>query len=256
MSTMDTDLVALERRGAIAIITLNSPSTLNAVNTEVFMALRTRLEEVGDDDEIAVVVFTGAGRSFCSGKDMRVPVDPDQTPTERLNEMRKTWKVVHLLREIQQPVVAAVRGHAVGAGFAFAAASDLRVVAPDARFNAVFAAIGMTPGDLGLSWFLPRIIGAGRAAEVFNLAAVLDAERAERWGFATEITEDPLARALELAEHMASMSAESLRQTKELLNSSMGGASLQDHIEIEIRSQAMSSFSREHKASLERFAKK
>lgn len=220
------------------------------------MALRARLEEVGEDDTVSVVVLTGAGRSFCSGKDMRVPVDPDQTPTERLAEMRKTWRVVRLLREIQQPVVAAVRGHAVGAGFAFAAAADLRIVAPDVRFNAVFAAIGMTPGDLGLSWFLPRIIGSGRAAEVFNLAAVLDAEKAERWGFANEIADDPLARAIEVAEHMASMSAESLRQTKELLNSAMGGASLIDHIEIEIRAQAMASFSREHKASLERFAKK
>lgn len=248
------DLVLLERRGRVTIITLNDPGTLNAINTQMFLGLRARLEEIGEDDSCSVVVLTGAGRSFCSGKDMRVPVDPDQTPTERLNEMRKTWKAVKRLREIQQPVIAAVRGHAVGVGFTFAAASDLRIVAPDAKFNAVFAKIGMTPGDVGLSWFLPKLIGAGRAAEVFNLASIIDAQKAERWGLANEIAEDPLARALELAEHMAGLSPESLRQTKELLNASAGGGSLADHFEIEIRSQAMCSFSREHLEAIKRFS--
>jgi enoyl-CoA hydratase len=250
------DLVLLERRGSVGIITLNDPSTLNSIGGETFMALRRRFEEVGDDDSIAVVVLTGAGRAFSSGKDMRVPVDPQQTPTERLNDMRKTWKTVKRMREIPQPVIAAVRGHAVGVGFAFAAASDLRIVAPDVKFNPVFARIGMTPGDVGLSWFLPKIIGLGRTAEVFNLAKVVDADTAERWGLANEIAEDPLARALELAEQMAGMSGESLRQTKELLNASAEGGSLASHMETEIRSQAMISFSREHAAALEKFARK
>lgn len=250
------DLVLLERRGAVAIITLNDPGTLNSISTEMFLALRARIEEVGEDDSCAVVVLTGAGRSFCSGKDMRAPVDPDQTPTERLGGMRKTWKTVKRMREIQQPIIAAVRGHAVGVGFTFAAASDLRIVAEDVKFNPVFARIGMTPGDVGLSWFLPKIIGSGRTAEVFNLAKVIDAPTAERWGLANEIAEDPLARAVELAEYMADLSAESLRQTKELLNASAAGGSLDQHMEIEIRSQAMISFSREHKVALEKFSSK
>lgn len=253
-SASTDDRVLLERRGPVALITINDPSNLNAMNTEMFMALRGRLEEVGEDDSCSVVVLTGAGRSFCSGKDMRVAVDPDQTPTERLGEMRRTWKTVTRMREIQQPIIAAVRGHAVGVGFAFAAASDMRVAAPDAKFNPVFARIGMTPGDMGLSWFLPKIIGIGRAAEAFNLAKVIDADTAERWGLANEIAEDPVERALELADLMAELSPESLRQTKELLNASFGGGSLEQHMEIEIRSQAMISFSREHRQALDRFS--
>lgn len=250
------DLVLLERRGPVAVITLNDPGSLNSIGTDMFLALRARVEEVGEDDSCSVVVLTGAGRSFCSGKDMRVPVDPDETPTERLNTMRKTWKTVKRMREIQQPIIAAVRGHAVGVGFTFAAASDLRIVAPDVKFNPVFARIGMTPGDVGLSWFLPKIIGLGRSSEVFNMAKVIDADMAERWGLANEIAEDPLARALELAEQMAELSPESLRQTKELLNASAAGGSLADHFEIEIRSQAMCSFSREHLEAIERFSKR
>ncbi|WP_166969149.1 enoyl-CoA hydratase/isomerase family protein [Brevibacterium atlanticum] len=253
-SASTDDRVLLEQRGPVALITLNDPSTLNAMNTEMFMALRGRLEEVGEDDSCSVVVLTGAGRSFCSGKDMRVAVDPHQTPTERLGEMRRTWKTVTRMREIQQPIIAAVRGHAVGVGFAFAAAADLRVVAPDAKFNPVFARIGMTPGDMGLSWFLPKIIGIGRAAEAFNLAKVIDADTAERWGLANEIAEDPVERALELADQMSELSPESLRQTKELLNASFGGGSLEQHMEIEIRSQAMISFSRDHRQALDRFS--
>ncbi|WGP06494.1 enoyl-CoA hydratase/isomerase family protein [Bacillus subtilis] len=249
------DLVLLERRGSVAVITLNDPASLNSIGTDMFLALRARVEEVGEDDSCSVVVLTGAGRSFCSGKDMRVPVDPDETPTDRLGAMRKTWKTVKRMREIQQPIIAAVRGHAVGVGFTFAVASDLRIVAPDVKFNPVFARIGMTPGDVGLSWFLPKIIGLGRSAEVFNLAKIIDAEMAERWGLANEIAEDPLGRALEMAEQMAELSPESLRQTKELLNASASGGSLDQHIEVEIRSQAMASFSREHKEALARFGK-
>lgn len=254
MSDSIVDRVRLERRGAIAIITLDDPRTLNAVDTGMFMALRERLEEVGEDDSCSVIVLTGAGRSFCSGKNMRVPVDPGQTPSERLAEMRKTWKSVLRMREIQQPIIAAVRGYAVGVGFSFASAADMRIVAPDAQFNPVFAKIGMTPGDVGLSWFLPKIIGLGRAAEVFNLAKVIDAPTADLWGLANEIAEDPLARAVELAERMAGLSAESLRQTKELLNASVEGGSLSSHMETEIRSQAMMTFSREHRAALGRFS--
>ena len=248
----------LERRGPVAVITLNDPASLNSLGTDMFLALRARVEEVGEDDSCSVVVLTGAGPSLCSGKDMRVPVNPDETPTDRLGAMRKTWKTwktVKRTREIQQPIIAAVRGHAVGVGFTVAAASDLRIVAPDAKFNPVFARIGMTPGDVGLSWFLPKIIGLGRSAEVFNLAKVVDADMAERWGLATEIAEDPLVRALELAEQMAELSPESLRQTKELLSASAAGGSLDQHIGVEIRSQAMSFFSREHKEALARFGK-
>lgn len=247
------DLVLLELSNGIATITLNRPERLNAVNVEMFTKFIAVLRAIGDDSDIGIVVLTGAGTSFCTGKDLKGESRSSWSASQKMQASRLTFSVVPLMREIPQPIIAAVRGHAVGAGFALAAASDMRVVAPDAQFNPVFTKIGMTPGDLGLSWLLPRIIGAGRAAQVFYRAEVIDAETALDWGLVNEISEDPFARARGIAEELGRGSAESLRQTKELLSASWATASLRDHTALELRSQVICGDSAEHAAAMEAF---
>lgn len=244
--------VLVDHYDGIAVVTLNRPQKLNAFTVDLKDELLAMLRAVGDDSSVRIVVLTGAGSSFCTGKDMTGTAAPGSVH-ERIESLRRTFSIVRCMRDIRQPVIAAVRGHAVGAGFALAAASDMRFVSPDVSFNPVFAKIGMTPGDLGLSWFLPRIIGAGRAAQLFYRSQVMDAQQALNWGFASEVAADPFAAAMTVARELADLSPESLIQTKELLNTSLNGVSLRDHMETEIRAQALCGLTHEHEAAVQTF---
>lgn len=246
------DTVLIERAGPVTTLVLNRPERLNAANTDMFASLTEALHEVDRDPDCAVVVLTGAGRAFSTGKDMKAPQE-FAAMEDRAQRSRRVFQTVRLLRDLPQPVIAAVRGHAVGAGFALAAACDLRVIAPDASFNPVFTDIGMTPGDLGLSFHLPRLIGAGRAAHVLYTATPVHAQQALDWGLASEIAADPRERAQELAADLARRSAESLRQTKELLGASASASSLHDHLLLEYRSQVICGETAAHERAVQEF---
>lgn len=177
----------------VGVITLDRPERLNAVTGHTFDQIRDGAGWVGDQP-CGAIVLTGAGRAFSAGMDRGhrlAPAYSDQhsgwdeheDPVVRDHfALRSGVAAILALREIPQLVIAAVRGHAVGAGFSLAAAADLRLCAPDARFIAPFLELGTSAGDLGLSWFLPRIIGHARAAELFLTAGTLDADAAERTG--------------------------------------------------------------------------
>jgi enoyl-CoA hydratase len=246
------ETVQIERAGPVTTLVLNRPERLNAANTDMFARLTEALHEVDRDPDCAVVVLTGAGRAFSTGKDMKAPQD-FATVEDRTRRSRRVFQTVRLLRDLPQPVIAAVRGHAVGAGFALAAACDLRVVAPDASFDPVFTDIGMTPGDLGLSFHLPRLIGAGRAAHVLYTATPILAQQAVDWGLASEIAADPRGRAQELAAGLAAKAPESLRQTKELLGAAATASSLHDHLLLEYRSQVICAETADHARAVRAF---
>lgn len=246
-------LVTSRAHGPVAVVSLARPDRLNAVTAPLLSALRDELLRVGDDAACRAVVLTGQGTSFCSGMDLDAGITDDSCddPAQSgLAGLRAGVAAVVALREIRQPVIAAVRGSAVGAGFALAAACDLRIVAPDVRFSAPFVRLGVSAGDLGLSWFLPRIVGSGRAAEVFYRAAIVDAETAVATGLATEVADDPLARAVELAEQIAAHPGYGVAATKELLNATWS-SSLRDHLASEARAQVLGLLTDDHHAALD-----
>lgn len=252
---MTDNAVLVEREGAVTTVTLNNPDRHNSLTAEVHAGMIEAFESLLRDRECRAVILTGAGASFCSGMDLKSPIGGDDEAgaiQRRLERMRAGTRLVQLMRDIPQPVIAAIKGHAVGAGFAFAAASDLRIAAPDARFNAVFVRIGMTPGDLGLSWLLPRLIGYTATAEIFYTGGILEADRAEKLGFLNKIVDDPLAEARALATEIAENAPFGVRMAKELLNASIGGG-FREHMEIEMRSQVLGLMTQDHKDAVAAF---
>lgn len=227
--------VRVATAGPVTTVTLDRPGTLNAVTDALVADLRDALAVIGDDPGCRAVVLTGEGRGFCSGMDLRLGIGADRDEATRM--MRTAVAVIRLMRGIPQPVVAAVNGPAVGAGFALASASDLRIAGPVAGFSAPFVRLGMSAGDLGLSWFLPRQIGAARASQLFLTGGALDAVDALALGYVSEVTADPVGRAIEVARLITEHPVSGVRETKRLLNHSVAGEGFEDHLERELRTQ-------------------
>lgn len=249
-----TPPVLVERANDVAIVRLNRPERRNALDRPAVEALAAALADVAAGSS-RVVVLAGAGPSFCAGLDLSTDFGGAGEKDIRAGHefMRTAVQAVIALREMRQPVIAAVQGHAVGAGFSFAALADMRIVAPDARFNAGFVKLGMSAGDLGLSWVLPRQVGAGVAAQLFYSGGHWDAVDAVRVGFAPRIEDDALGAALELAHEIAALPAFAVQQTKELLNASLGVSGLREHLGLEMRTQVLCSVTDEHLAAVRRF---
>jgi enoyl-CoA hydratase len=236
------------RTDGVGILTLDRPDKLNALTGTMFADLERALRELGSTPGCRVVVLCGAGRAFCAGMDLRVGLvqDTGDRMAASYAAMRRAVSAVTAIREIPQPVIAAVQGYAVGAGFALAAAADIRLAAADARFDAVFVKLGMSAGDLGLSWLLPRLIGPGHAAELFYTGGALTASRAEHLGLVQAVVSDPLTEALTLAATIASMPPMGVQLTKELLDASNSSGGFREHLELELRSQVIGLNTVEH----------
>ena len=201
-----SDTVLLERTGGVAVVTLNRPEALNSLVVEMKVALLRAVEAVRDDDGVRAVVLTGAGRAFCVGQDLREHAAlleaGDPAPLATVREHYNP--VITALVEMGKPTVAAVNGTAAGAGLGLACAADFRIGAVGARFTTAFTGIGLT-ADSGLSWTLPRLVGAGRAAALLLLAEPFSAEQALEMGLlnAAVAPEQVLPAALELAERLS-----------------------------------------------------
>lgn len=235
-------MVDFKRRDGVATITLSRPDRLNAITNEVVEELLTILGELAKDTETRVVILTGEGRAFCSGMDIQQPTDGPSTEgkVQRIYRgLARAGEVVLALREIPQPVIAALHGPVVGMAISLALACDLRVASPTTKMVSPFLKLGFSAGDLGLSWMLPRLIGTARAAEIFYRAQTITAERALELGLVTQVVEDDLAGAHELAEELLTRSPFGLRHTKELLNLSLDAPGLRAHLAIENRTQTM-----------------
>ena len=214
---MTGDLATLERKGQVAILTLNRPEKLNALSD----ALGSRLHELLDDVDAAwpklrVVVLTGNGRAFSAGGDVRqLAARTTDSPARNAPYGREIIDLAPHLRRIPQPVVAAINGLAVGAGLALACACDLRLGAKGAKYAAPFMKYGLAP-DTGLSQSLQRIIGVGLAAEMILTGHTYDAAWAERTGLVNSTIEDEelLARAVALASGIAAGAPRALRAAK------------------------------------------
>lgn len=247
-----TNAVLLTVEDGVATVSFNRPEKLNAMGADTVPGMLSALGEISRRDDVRAVVLTGEGTSFSTGLDLESDFGGDVVGT--YTRMRESVAAILLLREMPQPVIAAVRGNAVGGGFAWATACDLRIISEDARFIAPFATIGMSAGDLGLTWMLPRLIGPGAAARVFYTAEPIKADAALRLGLAEQVVEDPRTRALEIAAQIASKPPFGVRHSKELLNASIYGQGFREHLETELRSQVVCSMSEDFVRAKEQFA--
>jgi enoyl-CoA hydratase/carnithine racemase len=239
--------VAFERRDGLAIITLSRPERLNAVTPAMGEELIGILDRLATDTATRVVVLTGAGRAFTAGMDIRGEEedDGDEGKVARIyRRMARGGETLLRLRDIPQPVIAALHGPVAGMGMSLALGCDLRVADPTTRLLAPFLKLGLSAGDLGLTWLLPRLIGASRAAEVFYRARPIGADEANDLGLFAELTEEggDLDAALRLAEELLQRSPFGLRHTKELLNLSLDADGLRAHLAVGNRSQALAFF--------------
>lgn len=212
-------LVVVDSGEGVRTICLNRPERLNAVNSVLADELPLAVERAASDDAVRAIVITGAGRGFCAGLDLTEPVALDRgSRADRLDPLYWVGRWVLALSRCEKPVVAAVNGAAAGAGFGLALACDLRVVARSAKLTAGYVRRGLSP-DAGVTWFLPRLVGHGRAADILFSGRDVHADEAERIGLATRVVDDDALTetALALATQLAAGPPIALALTKRLL---------------------------------------
>jgi enoyl-CoA hydratase len=233
-------------RDGVARVTLNRPESLNAMNAELIAGLHDAFAELRDDRDCRVIVLTGAGRAFCAGLDLREGASPPQAAglgraQAGLVVQQSIARLVPTMRAMRQPIIAAVNGAASGGGLALALASDIRVCAPAARFNVAFVRVGLSGCDIGVSWLLPRLIGASRAYQLMLTGRFVDAAEALHMGLVTTVADDVLAAADEQADLILANSPFGIHMTKEVMWSQLEVGSLQAGIDLENRTQLLAS---------------
>ena len=232
----------------ITLVRLDRPAKLNAMNVELISELHAALDGIATDRSCRVVIITGAGRGFCAGLDLggygTAPGGEDVGRVQASMAVQKhIAALVPKLRSLPQPVIAAVNGPAAGGGLALALASDIRIASTSARFNVAFVRIGLSGCDIGVSWLLPRLIGASRAWELMLTGRIIDAARAAEIGLVSTVVDDAilLDTAMTIAGEIRANSPWGVAQTKEVMWSQLEVGSLQAGIDLENRTQILAS---------------
>jgi len=233
-------------RPHVRVITLNDPGTLNSMSFELVGALYDALRTVGEDNDCTCVVLTGAGRGFCSGmnlEDVGAPPNIEGLPLSRIaiRAMEYMSDLVPAMRKIPQPIVAAINGPAYGGGMCIPLGADIRIAGASARFRAAGITNGLTGTELGVSFLLPRLIGASRANEILLTGREVGAEEAERIGMVSRVVPDAalLGEALEVAESIVRHSTHGVHMTKRVLWDALEAGSLETAIALENRNQLL-----------------
>ncbi len=247
----------------IGLITLNRPDRLNAINVEMLDEFNGLFADLARDDAFRVLILTGAGRGFCAGADLEDAMTHRDSaafsdPESFLRLVQERYAALILgLRKIPQPLIAAINGPAAGGGFSMALACDIRVAVPEAYFVASFANIGLSGGELGTSYLLPRLIGLARAADVLYTGRKMGADEAERAGLVNRVVprESLIDAALSYARPMIAKGAGSLKLTKRVLDQNIDAPSLEAAINLENRNQTMMVFSGEFFKLIRHFSK-
>jgi len=240
------DVIVDQPRPHITVIRLNRPERLNAMSIGLCLELKHALERVTQDNQCWVVVLTGAGRAFCSGLDLKDPsvipnIDGLTIPRIAPRAMRIYSQIIPLMRQVLQPIIAAINGAAYGGGMCLALGADLRIASASAVFNATGIVNGLTSTELGASWLLPRLIGAANSNDILLTGRRVDASEAQRMGLVSRVVPDDAIEdaALEMADTMCAYSPYGLQMTKQVLWANLENTSLVTAIELEDRNQLM-----------------
>ncbi len=236
----------------IGIITLNRPEKLNAISFQMEEDLHEILDHLMSNLDCRVVIFGGMGRAFCAGTDLqeglilntkKIPVGYEKyhflnVPEPLKKKMYHQWRISQIyvkMRKISQPIIAIIHGAAAGGGFGFAMAADMRIASEDVKFINASINIGLTGADVGGSYFLPRLIGMSRAAEILYSGKIVDGIEAEKIGLVLKVVkkENLLKVAIEKAEELLKKSPLGLRMTKQAINLSLDSPSLETILQFE-----------------------
>jgi enoyl-CoA hydratase len=233
--------IRVERRGQVEWVTMNRPERLNALDDTMVGELSSYFGDLATDRDVRVVVLRGAGRGYCAGLDLQAPRGAAPDTIDRLRHQRSIAEIVMRMRYAPQPIVSLVHGPACGGGFAMALASDIRLAGESARMNAAFVRIGLSACDIGVSYFLPRLVGASLAAELMLTGDFIEAPRALACGLVSRVVPDDEleATALPLIDRMLTTAPLGLRLTKECLRMSLDAPSLEAAIAMEDRNQIL-----------------
>ncbi len=243
MASEPYEHLALRQEGDALWVTMNRPDSLNALNRRLTAELRDLFVNLYWRRDVRVVVLAGAGAAFCAGLDLKERSDSNgqRRIADGLDSQRSIAEIVIAMRRCPQPIIACVDGAAAGGGFALALASDVRIVTPRTRMNAAFIRIGLSACDIGVSYFLPRLVGVSVASELMLTGRFINAERALRVGLVSDVVaDDRLAEAAQVyLKDMLTTSPLGLRMTKECLNMSVDAGSLEAAIAMEDRNQIL-----------------
>ena len=234
--------IQLSVHNGVGTATLNRPESFNSITAKVLTEWEAGIQELADNPEVKVIVLTGAGQAFSAGLDLKTPFDAgddmpwsqETNPANRLSKaLSYATEFIRTLARVSQPTIAAVNGYAIGAGLSFAAACDIRLAAPHAVFSAPFVKLGISGGDLGLSWFLPRIIGLPKATDMILNCREYNAEQALNLGLVTAIEDDVVSAAQAMGEHIGTFEPYAITASKRLL-----AASLNSSLDAQLNSEA------------------
>jgi len=228
----------------IGVISLNRPRRYNSVNQQMMEELESFWRERLYDLDTHVIILKGHGeKHFCAGLDMKeaMKITPSMNTEAFYRFQARLARLNLAMRQAPQPIVCAVHGAAVGLGFSFALASDVRVISRDARFSAAYINVGLGGADMACSYFLPRLIGAGRAYELMLTGNFISADEAMSLGLISRLVEreELMDTAIELARTMNSKNPMGLRLTKEAINMNLDAGGIEQALNVEDRNQTL-----------------
>ncbi len=240
----------------VATLTFNRPEVRNAFNDVMAEEVQNALKNAERDENVRCIVLTGAGQGFCAGQDLAALRDHSGEVSFREHLQKTYHPLVAKLRSIEKPVIAAINGAAAGAGWGIALACDIRYASDTAKFRLAFGGIGLAP-DSGTSFFLPRMIGLGRALELAYTNDVLDADGAFALGLVNKIfpSDQLLPAALELARKLAQAPTRGLGLTKRAMNHALN-ADLDEALDYEAHLQEIAGRTVDHHEGVQAFLEK
>jgi len=227
---------------SVATVTFNRPDKLNPLTFESYADLRDLLHELPHRGDTKVLVIRGAGKAFCAGGDVNEIIGEllSMQPHDLMAFTKMTGDVIKAMRESPIPIIAGIQGIAAGAGSVIALAADFRVVSTSGRFAFLFTKVGLSGGDMGAAYLLPRVVGVGRATQLLMLGDQIDSATADRYGLVTElVSDDELDDAVtRLARRLADGPSLALSQTKSLIAREQE-MSLASSLELDAMTQAL-----------------
>ncbi|MBF0229785.1 MAG: enoyl-CoA hydratase/isomerase family protein [Desulfamplus sp.] len=238
------DNIKFKKDGKIGFITLNRPTKYNAFDFKTVQEFEELLNQLRYDDETTVLILDGGeAKGFCAGLDMETygPEIFAMKPIKAYEAQARMSRMFLAMRQIPQPIISCIHGAAAGIGFSLAMASDIRILSKDARFCAAYLNIGLGGADMASSYFLPRLIGSGRAYEFLLTANWIDSKTALELGFASRVVEkdEMIITAMGLAKTMTEKNPMGIRMTKEAINCNLDCAGLEAALQMEDRNQMM-----------------
>ena len=253
---MTSNTILLESKNGVATLTFNRPDVLNATNDEFYREFARLIRQIAEDAQIGCVVMTGAGRGFCAGADVK-SMNPDMKLLDR--RKRHRWILADILRplvNLEKPVIAAVNGPAVGAGFNIALAADIIIASDKAVFSQIFTRLGLVP-DLGGLYLLTRVVGLNKAKELCFTARKVGAVEALTLGIVNRVAaaDELMAASISMAEEIAAGPPTALGMIKTLLNKS-SNSSLDQMLEYESYAQTLAYTTPEHREGVAAFREK